>query len=352
MDVLLILDTCFRLFAAGQLMLIGLLVARSPAPRELRAVTVLLFVSVTCYLALASSAVRGWFLPIWPPVQFFSMSAPLFLWLFAHRLLERPVDRRIAIASGVILALSWLDMMRARYVTHQWPWAGDIAMHTLSLLLALHAIRIAWSERGDDLIERRRAFRIGFVIVVSVQTIGVILAETVYGFGHGADWLGVLQSGTTFVTVMVLGGVLLTANAELLFDTSAPAAPEPAPALSPAEHVLRQKLDTAMAEGVYREPGLSIGGLAERLGVPEHRLRALINQRLGYRNFSTFLNEHRITEARAWLADPAKVNLPVLTMAMDLGYGSLAPFNRAFRDATGQTPTDYRKAMIVGAGNP
>ncbi|MBC7047243.1 AraC family transcriptional regulator, partial [Salmonella enterica subsp. enterica serovar Heidelberg] len=82
-------------------------------------------------------------------------------------------------------------------------------------------------------------------------------------------------------------------------------------------------------------------------GVPEHRLRALINQRLGYRNFSDFLNSHRIADARAWLSDPARVDLPVLTLAMDLGYGSLAPFNRAFRDATGTSPSEDRRAAIL-----
>ena len=49
--------------------------------------------------------------------------------------------------------------------------------------------------------------------------------------------------------------------------------------------------------------------------------------------------------------DPAKVALPVLTIAMDLGYGSLAPFNRAFRDTTGQTPTDWRRAALGGFEN-
>jgi AraC-like DNA-binding protein len=119
------------------------------------------------------------------------------------------------------------------------------------------------------------------------------------------------------------------------------------PSFSPAEHVLKLKLDAAMTGGLYRNSGLTIGALAEQLGVPEHRLRALVNQRMGYRNFSAFLNAHRIADARAWLGDPEKVDLPVLTIAMDLGYGSLAPFNRAFRDATGQTPSEYRKGVIL-----
>jgi AraC-like DNA-binding protein len=342
---MLILDTCFRLLATGQLLLISLVVARSAAPWRIRLATVLLLVSVAAYLANVAPVLELWRYPVWAPVQLASQSAPLFLWIFAHRILERPIDRRVLIAAIALTLICWVNFMIARNVLHEHAIVADVTQHLVSFLLTLHAMWIAWIERGDDLIERRRIFRTGFVILVGVQTLCVILAESLYGFTHQESGLMVLQSGGTLVTVMLLGTVLLSSNGELLFD--ADAAPPPRPTLSPPEQVLNGKLDAAMAAHVYREPGLSIGALAERLAVPEHRLRALINQRLGYRNFSAFLNTHRIADACAWLSEPAKVDLPVLTIAMDLGYGSLAPFNRAFRDATGQTPTDYRRAAFA-----
>jgi AraC-like DNA-binding protein len=33
----------------------------------------------------------------------------------------------------------------------------------------------------------------------------------------------------------------------------------------------------------------------------------------------------------------------VLTLALEAGYGSIGPFNRAFRDAYGVTPTEFRR---------
>jgi len=101
-----------------------------------------------------------------------------------------------------------------------------------------------------------------------------------------------------------------------------------------------------MDGGFYREPGLTIASLAAHLDTPEHRLRALINQRLGYRNFSAFLNHYRIAEAKELLVDRNKIDLPVLTIAMDLGYNSLPTFNRAFRSVTGTTPSDFRRLMF------
>jgi hypothetical protein len=41
-----------------------------------------------------------------------------------------------------------------------------------------------------------------------------------------------------------------------------------------------------------------------RLGLPEYRLRQLINQGMGYRNFAAFLNFYRIADTKTALADP------------------------------------------------
>lgn len=109
------------------------------------------------------------------------------------------------------------------------------------------------------------------------------------------------------------------------------------------EAPLLAALDTALRDGIWREAGLTIGALAQRLGVPEYRLRRLINQTLGHRNFNSFLNDHRLAGAAAMLADPRHRRLPVLTIALDHGFGSIGPFNRAFRARYGMTPTDYRR---------
>jgi AraC-like DNA-binding protein len=102
-------------------------------------------------------------------------------------------------------------------------------------------------------------------------------------------------------------------------------------------------------ERIYRHDNVTIGSLAARLSVPEYRLRRLINQKLGYRNFNVFLNNHRIEEAKAALADPTQAEVPVITIAMDAGFQSLGPFNRAFKATTGVTPSEYRKLKVTAA---
>ncbi len=39
--------------------------------------------------------------------------------------------------------------------------------------------------------------------------------------------------------------------------------------------------------------------------------------------------------------------MPVLTIAMDAGFQSLGPFNRAFKADTGLTPSEYRRQALA-----
>ena len=68
---------------------------------------------------------------------------------------------------------------------------------------------------------------------------------------------------------------------------------------------------------------------------------------LGFRNFTAFLNSYRVTEAKQQLGDPEQSRTPVLTIALNLGYASLGPFNRAFKAQTGMTPTEYRRRRLA-----
>lgn len=96
-------------------------------------------------------------------------------------------------------------------------------------------------------------------------------------------------------------------------------------------------------EAVFSQPGLKIGDVAKRLGEPEHRVTQAVTGALGFRNFNALINDRRIAEAKRRLADPAMDRLPILTVAYDCGFGSIGPFNRAFKAATGVTPQQYRR---------
>lgn len=346
-------DTALRMVAIGEMLMVALVVARSPAQRGVRRGTVLLLASVIGYLLQSTVGALPQGSAVGLIAVLFATITPLALWLFAHALFERRPDPRLAGAAALLLTGSDLARMTGRWCAMIEP-GLDRVVHAIMVLLVLDALRLALITRSDDLSEARRRFSLVFVALVAIEALIVLLGEIWFGTGNEPGWLHTTEASLIVAAGLIIGGALLVAEAELI-GPAAPVPAEIAPATptddwSPAERVLRDRLDAAMAAGAWRQSSLAIGDLADRLGVPEHRLRALINRRLGYRNFSAFLNAHRIAQARAVLSDPAQVAVPVLTIAMDLGYGSLAPFNRAFREATGQTPTEFRKAAFATPG--
>jgi AraC-like DNA-binding protein len=129
---------------------------------------------------------------------------------------------------------------------------------------------------------------------------------------------------------------------------SARAAPRADSGRDAVAPVLLRRLDRLMTvERIYRQEGLTIAMLAARLDLPEHRLRQVINEGLGHRNFNVFLNRYRIDEAKAALSDLSQRDVPVLTIAMDAGFQSIGPFNRAFKADTGLTPTEFRRDALA-----
>jgi AraC-like DNA-binding protein len=106
---------------------------------------------------------------------------------------------------------------------------------------------------------------------------------------------------------------------------------------------LSQKLLAHMENELpHRDESMSIARLAAQLGEQEYRLRRHINGAMGHRNFAAFLNGYRLAEVKAALVDPTQKDVPIITIALDAGFGSLGPFNRAFREAEGMTPSEYR----------
>jgi AraC-like DNA-binding protein len=146
-------------------------------------------------------------------------------------------------------------------------------------------------------------------------------------------------------------GVLFLSASPSFFGPSRRTEPAPDPRLEIADRLELDRLEAAMAEGAWRKEGLTIGQLAGEVDVPEHRLRRLINNRLGYRNFADFLNARRIEAAKERLNNPREARTTVAVIAFDLGYGSLGPFNRAFRAATGASPTEWRR-QALGEASP
>lgn len=336
------LDIIVRLMAVGASLLLLVMLMVGAARPTLKIPLAGLVIGGAAYL-INSAGLIDPNLFIRRLIDLISLVTPFWIWLFARRLFERTPPRPLLALLGFLYLTGW---GLSHFVdTGNGP--GFYLIHLVSLALIVDLIFVALSGLNDDLVYRRRLIRIYLPILVGLQSGGILVYELVFG-NENDNVLVQTVNGFLILALILFGGLaLLRTDAELLVDTEDRRRDEPAdPDLSPSEMVLKDRLNATMADGIYRETGLTIQSLAEKLATPEHRLRALINRKLGHRNFSSFLNGYRIGEAKAKLADRELVDLPILTIAMDLGYNSLAPFNRAFRNETGMTPSDFRKRAI------
>ncbi|MCG6169201.1 AraC family transcriptional regulator [Leptospira sanjuanensis] len=213
------------------------------------------------------------------------------------------------------------------------------APQLIFLTLLLLALGNVLKDKNIDLIESRREFRVLFVFVTGSYAISVVLIELILKYSDYSAELDLVNSFLIMILVFFFSFKLFEfrENTFLIPDRKKE---------EPLDEVLFKKLNSLLEEEkIYLMENLTILKLAQKIGVSEKKIRRLINQGLDYRNFNEFLNHYRIREAKAILSDQTKNDIPVLRIAMDLGYGSLAPFNRAFKEIAGTTPSDFRKQV-------
>jgi AraC-like DNA-binding protein len=223
-------------------------------------------------------------------------------------------------------------------------------IHALFLILFGHLLIKAIVGLRDDLLEPRRRFRVFTIAFVSLQFSLITIGELVDPAIGDLPGFTAANAVLLFVVITAVGVHLLGATPSPILGKSVETTlDEPDIEKVPGrDKRLYEALVDLMNSGGYRTSNLVISQLARRLSVPEYRLRRLINRHLGFRNFSSFLNGYRVREACKRLSDPTQAHIPVLTIALELGYGSIGPFNRAFKEATGLTPSEFRRRSGEG----
>jgi len=93
---------------------------------------------------------------------------------------------------------------------------------------------------------------------------------------------------------------------------------------------------------LFLQPDLTIEKLAIEIKTNKSYISQVINETEN-QNFSSFLNDYRIREARRLLIDPEHRNLTIETIARMVGFNSKSAFNNAFKKFTGLTPSFFIK---------
>ncbi|MBL7803301.1 MAG: AraC family transcriptional regulator [Saprospiraceae bacterium] len=111
---------------------------------------------------------------------------------------------------------------------------------------------------------------------------------------------------------------------------------------TPGELVARrEKLAAFMSERrPWLDPDLTLSELAAQTGMNVSQLSYLVNAGFD-KNFNDFINAYRVEAVKEKMNDPDAAHLSLLGVAFECGFNSKATFNRAFKKATGQSPSEY-----------
>ncbi len=332
--------------SCGATLLLMAAVWRSAVDRNARIATAMFGVGMIAWLITESD-------PLWAALGraygILLLAYPMsgFFWLFVLAVFaDRPITWR-NMSPAILLLVSGMIMTASPQPWNTWLWT---ARNLFGGVLIAHVGFIVVQGWRDDMIETRRQLRsviLGAAVVFGLLNLVIALQNRAHPGGVGFQFLvGQTWGGRLIAILLLATGALFLNATPSLFGPSRRTTAGADARTEVAERLELTRLEAVMASEIWRREGLSIGDLAAEVGIPEHRLRKFINGRLGYRNFAAFLNAWRIEAAKARLSNPQEARTTIAVVAFELGYGSLGPFNRAFRAATGATPTEWRRQRL------
>lgn len=326
------LTEALRLAAAGQLLLLLVLLLRDHRRSRVAPATSLFVACVVCYLVLPVLLHQAAPEPVRHLARAGALSIPFAFWLTARLYFDdafQPKPFHGALFLGLLAA-------RAAAL----PWRLGAAV--IAMAVVADALRHIHAGASSDLLLSRLRLRYMVLLGTGVYALLVLVGEAAVQRGSRADaLLGAANDVGLFLLIGAISVLVMRLEPDLLRASVGrePTAEPPT--------ILKQRLERLIEEEqVFKTDGLTIGALAGQLGEHEYKVRQLINAQLGFRNFGAFLNHFRVREARKVLADPAQKQQGIAEIAYRFGYSSLGPFNRAFKEIVGQTPTEFRKAAL------
>lgn len=344
-----LIDLILRSCAAGVCLILAVMLGRHALKVDSARFGVLFALGAASY-ALATASLMQEHAPLLAnTLKPFAILTPVFFWWFGLSLFCDHWRWSATKLIPLILVMTCILLQRAGASLPIVNFAHIIS-ELIHIGLVIHVLYVINHGSSDDLVESRRQGRAAWVMTTGIMVIGAALISLLRLKTTMPDIVFIAEAGGLLLASLAVSAWALKTRSELFPDPArSPASLPPLGTHAHADQRLIANLRAEMDAGLYRTPGLTVGKLADQLRVREHRLRAVINRQLGYRNFAAFLNEYRIAAAKNVLADPSRSQDQILIIALELGYNSIAPFNRAFRELVGDTPTGYRRNQLQGS---
>jgi len=334
------LTTLFTGFSLGCLSLVLIIVFRDFRTFRVAQVFMALLISASAYILSGVVAPQY----RWLTGDIMTMLPALF-WLlcqlaFARRPHFKSIWSLLCIYSFVAPALtrSFGSTDEASGGLHLWFWQIP---RMIEYMLLVNGIWVVLANWKGDLITGRRKLRAA--LLFTLGTTGLIVTIGL-NTGNGDS---VLLPIVVTLCSLAIATILLQGREEIFGLGSVKKEPDQLRVdilEKSTETLLLDNSATRLVElmkgGFYRTEKLTLKTLSNQMDLPEYKMRELINKTFKYRNFNDYINQLRIEEASSRLV--TELGTPIQNISLDVGYRTLSSFNRAFKEITKQTPTNYR----------
>ncbi len=107
-------------------------------------------------------------------------------------------------------------------------------------------------------------------------------------------------------------------------------------------------LDYMKEEKPYTDPDFSMEDMSQALDISRNYISQTLNQHMNT-NFYNLVNSYRIADIQSEIKNQADERLNFLNLAYKYGFNSKSTFQKAFKSATGMTPSQYHKNCSIPA---
>lgn len=260
-------------------------------------------------------------------------------WLFTRALFHKTTafgPFELALVAGIIAP----SMIKPVLIISGFNAPIDILVNAQTMLSSTALMLSVWEAArnwpsAEHMNERR--LRIGYLAVFCS---GVFLCAIVFNTGAPIS-----PQLVTLIEALCAAAILTVGSVAIVYRHAHPAPDwRPAPEATETDVQLGQRLIRLMdREQLHLDPDLNLRCLAQALGEPPNKVSRAITAGLKAANVNQLINARRIAHAQSLLTDPDKDSLTILQVALESGFNSIGPFNRAFKALTDQTPRDYRR---------
>jgi len=270
------------------------------------------------------------------------------LYIYAHSLLDpsnvAPMIKRHLLPAGFILAWSVMEFIlwdgQEKLSLSRWLYLFCFSSGAIYACLLLTQLR--HFTHSDNLLKIEFSL---LSIIISVG-VGVSIIASIGGLLNSSTFYQLYASTITLmmISVFFVGDrfpELTTTVADDILETIEKKKYEQSHLKQVDIGDVTMRLKQLMTEQKqYRNEYIDLAGLSSDIGLNGHQLSQLLNDHLNT-NFNSFIKGYRIEEAKILLSSDNKHT--ITQIAFDVGFSSSSTFYKAFQNATGIAPGQFRK---------